>query len=138
MKMRKPKTERKKKKDHNTKIWLIEDDEQSVPKLKLWLKDIIPKARISHFENAGYAAQATGSPDVIILDVAAMSGGTGAAMLCHHNARGLYDLHPGAIFILYSAIGSFAKGLYEELCEEIPDLHWISYFDLEKIEAILG
>lgn len=120
------------------KIWLIEDNEQNVPKLKLWLKDILPKARITHFENAGYAAHATGSPDVILLDVAAMSGGTGAERLCYHNARGLYDLHPGAIFILYSAIGSYAEGLYDELREEIPGLHWITYFDLEEIKAILG
>lgn len=100
-------------------IWVCEDDKLLWEYQEENIKDVFPKASIKFFLNPGYAAQVTGSPDFIIIDIGALTGGTGAAITCRHNVEGLADLHPGAIFIVNSAIGILAKDVYDDLKPEV-------------------
>jgi len=84
------------------------------------IEEEFPKARVKFFPNAGYAARETGSPDFILIDVGAMmSLGCDVVSLTKCNVEGLADLHPGAIFIINSAISVYAKDVYDELKTEI-------------------
>ena len=97
-------------------IWVCEDDETLWEYQKEKLKEKFPKALIEFFLNAGYAARATGSPDFIIMDVGGLSCiGGDAVCVAKANVEGLSELHPGAIFILNSALSTLAKYVYEEL-----------------------
>jgi len=108
----------------NITIWVCEDDEGVWKIQKETLKDYFPKCRIKHFEYAGYAIEATGSPDFIIVDVGGiMSLGCDVVSLTRHNVEGLAELHPGAVFIVFSAIGELAKDVYDKLK---PDVRAIS------------
>ena len=97
-------------------IWVCEDDESLWEYQKEELKENFSKASVKFFLNAGYAARATGSPDFIIIDVGGL-GALGGGVVCtaRANIEGLSELHPGAIFIINSALSSYAKYVYEEL-----------------------
>jgi len=100
-------------------IWVCEDDESLWEYQKEELKENFPKALVKFFLNAGYAARSTGSPDFIIIDVGGFGYiGGGAHCTAIANIEGLSDLHPGTIFIVNSALTSFAKSVYEELKPE--------------------
>lgn len=100
-------------------IWVCEDDESLWEYQEEILKKEFPKARIKFFLNAGYAAQSTGSPDFIIIDVGGISSlGCDIVSLIRYNVEGLSNLHPGAIFIINSALSELAKYIYEELKPE--------------------
>ena len=104
----------------NIAIWICEDDNKEWKKQKEILKEYFPKCKIKHFENAGYASNATGSPDFILVDVGgAMSLGCDVVSLTRYNVEGLSELHPGAIFIVFSVIGELAKEAYEDLKPDI-------------------
>ncbi len=98
------------------KIWVCEDDESAWEAQKEVLEDEFPGCRLKHFENAGYAAQATGSPDFIIVDVDGITGfDCDFVSLTRHNVEGLAELHPGAVFIVFSTAEDWAKDVYEAL-----------------------
>lgn len=100
-------------------IWVCEDDESLWEYQKEALEENFPKASVKFFLNAGYAARATGSPDFILIDVGGlMSLGCDVISLTRCNVEGLSNLHPGAIFIINSAIGIYAKEVYDELKSE--------------------
>lgn len=102
------------------KIWVCEDDESVWNWQKEVLEDEFPGCRLKHFENAGYAAKATGSPDFIIVDVGGIMGfGCDIVSLTRYNIEGLAELHPGAIFIVFSAIGDWAQDVYESLKPDV-------------------
>ncbi len=102
------------------RIWVCEDDEAVWAAQQEVLEDEFPGCHLKHFENAGYAAQATGSPDFIIVDVGGIMGfGCDVVSLTRHNVEGLAELHPGAIFIVFSAVGAWARNVYEELKPEV-------------------
>lgn len=102
------------------KIWVCEDDEGVWEAQREVLEDEFPGCRLKHFENAGYAARATGSPDFILVDVGGISGfGCDVLSLARHNIEGLADLHPGAVFLVFSAIGAWAEEVYTDLKKEI-------------------
>ena len=103
------------KKDELT-IWVCEDDESLWEYQKEILAEKFPKTVIKFFLNAGYAARATGSPDFIIIDIGGLGAiGGGAVCTAVANVEGLSGLHPGAIFIINSALSTFAKYVYEDL-----------------------
>jgi hypothetical protein len=100
-------------------IWVCEDDEA------LWdfqgesLKEHFPEARIRFFVNAGFAARAIGSPNYILIDVGGICNlGNDFISATRYNVEGLSKLHPGAIFIINSAVGAYAKVVYNELKSE--------------------
>jgi len=101
-------------------IWVCEDDKSLWEYQREVIKEEFPKARVKFFLNAGYAARETGSPDFILIDVGGlMSLGCDVVFLTRANIEGLADLHPGTIFIINSAIGIYAKDVYDELKPEI-------------------
>jgi len=121
-------------------IWVCEDDESLWEYQEELLKDRFPKASIRFFLNAGYAAQAIGSPDFILIDVGGlMSLGCDVVSLTRCNVEGLADLYPGAIFIINSAIGVFAKDTYDELEPKIQAVSkWVDGCNMdESICAII-
>ena len=98
------------------KIWVCEDDETLWEYQKEELKERFPNTTVRFFLNAGYAARAMGSPDFVIIDVGGLGYiGGGAVCTAKANIEGLSDLHPGAIFIINSALTTLAKYVYEEL-----------------------
>ncbi len=102
------------------KIWFCEDDKKMWKHQKETILKCIPKASVKHFLNAGYAAQSSGSPNYIIVDVGgAMALGCDIIALTRCNVEGLAEEHPGAIFIIMSALGFYAKDAFDELKEEI-------------------
>ena len=107
-------------KEKKLKIWVCEDDESVREAQKETIEDEFPGCKLTHFENAGFAIEATGSPDFIIVDVGgAMSLGCNITALTRCNVEGLAELHPGAIFIIFSAIGALAEEVYEELKQDV-------------------
>lgn len=105
------------------KIWFIEDDKNMWSVQEEGLKEKYPTASIEFFLNAGYAAQAGGSPTYIILDVGgAFIGGCSTISLQVANVGGLSKLHPGAIFIIFSALGYLAREVVEEIKEREMEL----------------
>ncbi len=102
------------------KIWFCEDDKSMWEYQKETILECIPKASVKHFLNAGYAIQSSGSPDYIIVDVGgAMGFGCDVVALTRCNVEGLAERHPGAVFIIMSALGAYAKDAFDELKEEI-------------------
>ncbi len=98
------------------KIWVCEDGESEWKTQARILEDEFPGCRIKHFENAGYAIEATGSPDFIIVDVGGIMGfDCDIASLTRRNVEGLAELHHGAVFIVFSAVGDWAKAVYDIL-----------------------
>ena len=98
------------------KIWVCEDDKSLWEYQKDALKEHFPKALTKFFLNAGYAAQTTGSPDFIIIDIGGLGAiGGGAVCTARANVQGLSELHPGTIFIINSALSTYAKCVYDEL-----------------------
>ena len=120
-------------------IWVCEDDESCWEHQKEFLWDRFPGATIKCFENAGYASRATGKPDYILIDVgAAMALGCDVASLTRYNVEGLSELHPGTIFIIFSAIGSYAEDTYDELKKEVQAItRWADGFGIENICDII-
>lgn len=110
----------KKKKKKKITIWVCEDDESLWEYQKEVLSEHFPKASVKFFLNAGYAAQVTGSPDFILIDIGgAMNFGCDVVSLQRYNVEGLANLHPGAIFIVNSAIGILAKDVFDELESDV-------------------
>lgn len=108
------------KRKKKTKIWVCEDDESLWKYQKEAIEEHIPNVSVKFFLNAGYAAQSTGSPDFIIIDVGGlMAFGCDVISMTICNIEGLSNLHPGAIFIINSALYVYAKDVYEELKPEI-------------------
>lgn len=100
-------------------IWVCEDDESLWEYQREALKENFPKASVKFFLNVGYAARATGSPDFIIIDVGGLSAlGGDIVCIARANVEGLSDLHPGAIFVINSALGAYAEDVYNELKPE--------------------
>jgi len=120
-------------------IWVCEDDESCWKHQKEFILDRFPKAAVKFFENAGYASQTTGSPGFIIVDVGgAMGLGCDVASLTRHNVEGLAELHPGAIFIVFSAIGSYAEDTYDLLESEIKAIsRWVDGYSVDNICNII-
>ena len=101
------------------KIWVCEDDKSLWEYQEECLKEHFPNVSTKFFLNIGYAAQSTGSPDFILVDIGGISMfGCDLVSLMRYNIEGLSDLHPGAIFVLNSAIGILAKDVYDELKTE--------------------
>ena len=101
-------------------IWVCEDGEGLWDCQREALQGFLPGCFVKHFRNVGYAARATGSPDFIIVDVGgAMGLGCDVVALTRANLGGLSELHPGAIFIIFSALGCYAEDVYEALKPEL-------------------
>lgn len=113
-------------------IWVCEDDESMWKNQKETIKDVFPKASVKFFENAGYAAKSTGSPDYIIIDVGGlMALGCDVISLTRYNVEGLSELHPGAVFIINSALYVYAEEVYEELKPDIQAMsRWANGCDM--------
>lgn len=121
-------------------IWVCEDDNSLWEYQKETLKEFFPKASVKFFLNAGYAARSIGSPDFIIIDVGGLGAlGGGQFWIPLANIKGLSDLHPGAIFIINSALGSIAEYVYDELEPEFKAVSkWTDDCNMgESIRAII-
>lgn len=99
-------------------IWVCEDDKLLWEHQEENIKELFPKARVKFFLDAGYAVRETGSPDFIIIDVGGMQGPQ-HAFTCGYDIKALANLHPGAIFVINSAISIYAKYVYDELKPEL-------------------
>lgn len=117
------------------KIWICEDDNTLWDDQKEAILERFPKAKIKHFENAGYAARSTGHPDFIIIDIGgAMGLGCDVVSIARYNIEGLHEKHPGTIFILTSAISIYAEDAYNELTRDIQIVsEWVDGYGMEKI-----
>jgi len=109
----------KRKRKKKIQIWVIEDDETQWEYQKETIEDEIPNCKVKFFLNAGYAAQSTGSPDFILIDIGGLSAlGCDVISLTRANIEGLFNLHPGAIFVINSALFVYARDVWEELKPE--------------------
>lgn len=102
--------------DKPLRIWILEDDESTWDHEKEMVLERFPKAQLKFFENAGFAARSTGSPDFIVMDLGGASSlGCDMLSLAAHNLEALAEKFPGAIFILFSALGGLAEEAIQEL-----------------------
>lgn len=119
-------------------IWVCEDDKSLWEFEKEAIKDRFSKASIKFFLNPGCAAQETGNPNFIIIDVGGVMAGYDIISLCRYNVEGLSNMFPGAIFIIYSAIGIYAKDVFDELKSEIQAVtKFVEGFSIEEICNII-
>jgi len=106
-------------------IWFIEDDlaarESSVELLQLQF----PEIEFKSFAFSNNALVSTGSPDLIIADVAAMSldlrdwrNSMYPIRGLVENLRGLVEKHPHAIYGFYSGVEEYARAVVTEFEEE--------------------
>ncbi len=121
------------------KIWFCEDDEGMWGEQKKNILRRLPKASVTHFANAGYAAQSTGSPDYIIVDVGGATAlGCDVCQLTKWNVEGLAEKHPGAIFIISSALGFYAEEAFDRLKKEIQAItRFTTDYGMENICDII-
>jgi len=107
-------------------IWCVEDyaqfRRQFAELVKLWF----PKAQFEAFPDAMAMSKATGSPDVILLDVAGMTGGitpgsgVGIENFVRLAERAIRE-HPGAVVGVYSAVGGWAKDIVSDVKAALPE-----------------
>ena len=125
------------------KIWIVEDNLVTAElHIIRRLENEGIKAKFRCFPSAKVAIYSTGSVDVIIIDVAAMKESLIAAEVvntCHLDVISLFELHPGATFIIYSGSIRFAKAVYDRIMKRTPliDCHWTGYFDADKVAKII-
>ncbi len=121
-----------------TLVWYCEDDESMWDVLKEELEEGLSNVRIKFFENAGYCPDAGGSPDFIIIDVGgAMGFGCNINALQRANIDGLAELHPGSVFIITSAVGEYARDLFDSLTADSRAVsRWVEYGTENIINAI--
>lgn len=121
--------------DKNLTIWVCEDDEASWDCQREALEEHYPGCSVRHFENAGYTIGVTGSPDFIIVDVGGMMGlGCDIIALTRANVEGMSEEHPGAIFILFSAVGCYAEESYEAIKSDLQACsEWMDGCDFHRL-----
>jgi len=108
-------------------IWCVEDYEQFRRQFKELISSWYPKAKFEAFKDAMSMRDAVGRPDVILLDVAGMTGGAtpGSGIGIEtfiHLAVGTIREHPGTVVGMYSAVGSWAKDIVADVKKELPDV----------------
>lgn len=114
-------------------IWCVEDYAQFRRQFKELVSGWYPKARFEAFPDAMSMSKAEGSPDVILLDVAGMTGGiTPGSGIGIENfsrmAEGVIREHPGAVVGMYSAVGGWAREIVADLKAALPQ-NVIEQFD---------
>lgn len=104
-------------------IWWLEDDGMIFKTMMDGLK--LEDIKVKRFTNGTDMCNAGGSPVMIIIDISAIFGGGISLLGCWDTVfsiiKHIVDLHPGAVFGLYSAVGVWASDVIEELMEEGPD-----------------
>jgi len=115
-------------------IWVCEDDENLWDFQRESLEEHFPKSVIKFFINAGFAARSTGNPNYILIDVGGICNiGHDFISTTRYNIEGLSRLHPGVIFIINSAIGRYAKDVYEELKLEFQAVSvWVDGCNMDE------
>lgn len=108
-------------------IWCVEDYEQFRRQFKELIVDWFPAAKFEAFPDAMSMRGVEGSPTIILLDVAGMTGGAtpGSGIGIEtfiHLAVGTIREHPGAVVGIYSAVGSWAKDIVADVKKELPDV----------------
>lgn len=121
-----------------TLIWYCEDDEDMWDVLREELEANLSNTRIKFFENVGFCIKESGSPDFIIIDVGgAMPQGCDVLAVQRANISGLAELHPGAVFLITSALDEYARDLFESLTTDIQAIsRWVSYGSEDMADAI--
>lgn len=108
-------------------IWCVEDYEPFRRQFRELIAIWFPHATFEAFESAmDMKRDAVGSPDIILLDVAGMSGGitpgSGIGIeTFSHMAVGVIREHPGAIVGMYSAVGTWAKDIIADVKQAVPE-----------------
>lgn len=111
----------------NPLIWCVEDYGQFRREFKELIGIWFPKAEFEAFQSAMEMKDAMGSPDIILLDVAGMTGGiTPGSGVGIENfirlAEGVIREHPGAVVGMYSAVGGWAKDIVHEVKAALPEV----------------
>ena len=113
----------KKKPKRRPLVWVIEDDKDHAGLMRGELEKV--GCSVEHYDSAYEAAQATGSPEIIFLDVAGMSGGIGPLGSSLHAlsyaALPVLKDHPGALVCVYSGVLAWARDMVEDLKAGLPD-----------------
>ncbi len=104
-------------------VWVIEDSREHAGLMKRDLEGI--GCAVEHYESAQDAAKAEGSPELVFLDVAGMSGGIGPIGVSIHAlsyaAVAALKEHPGAVVCVYSGVLAWAQDMVEDLKGSLPD-----------------
>jgi len=108
-------------------IWYCEDAEEEwrdIQDRMLSKHNLGGSANIIFFESAGHAYKfGVGSPDIIIIDVGGMmSMGCDVVRMAVCNIEGLSEMHPGAIFIVVSAMSHLTQAVMEDLSPELQSV----------------
>jgi len=106
-------------------IWIIEDEESDRKRFKEILSEEFPDDQIKTFDSAFATFQSTGSPDIIIVDVAGASGtlGIGCSWAGMTSPiKTIVEKHPSANYGFFSAVDSYAKDIVEDFKENIPEM----------------
>lgn len=113
----------KKRRVNRPLVWVIEDSKEHAGLMKRDLEEI--GCSVEHYDSAQDAAKAEGSPGLVFLDVAGMSGGIGPIGVSIHAlsyaAIAALKEHPGAVVCVYSGVLAWAQDMVEELKEGLPD-----------------
>ncbi len=124
---------------HNKRplVWMVEDDADSRAQYERDIPEALPGVDLVLFDAAFRLMNATGSPDMIIIDVAGASGvlsaGTDWEQMtsCIHT---IVESHPGANYGFFSAVESYAKDVVEEFKEDSPEMvaEFIDSWDIDN------
>jgi hypothetical protein len=103
-------------------IWWVEDDEDIYKNLQGQIAEKVSakNIKIERFENLRFLNEKTGSPNIIIVDVAGMFGGAmnmALAPLGYYSKifASVVEKHPGAIYGIYSIVGFWASDFIREV-----------------------
>jgi hypothetical protein len=107
-------------------IWCVEDYEPFRRQFGEFVAIWFPSAKFEAFSDAMAMSKEVGSPDIILLDVAGMTGGvtpgSGVGIEAFSRlAEGVIREHPGAVVGMYSAVGGWAKEVVADLKAALPE-----------------
>lgn len=113
--------------DSKTVVWFIEDEEESRTQFARDILEELPDIALVMFDSAMSLVKATGSPDIIIIDVAGASGGVCLSVGCSWAGmispiKSVVEKHPGANFGFFSVVNNYAADIVEEFEEDNPEM----------------
>jgi hypothetical protein len=103
-------------------IWLINDDEGAAHYEREDILDIYPGATVKVFDDALSAWKATGSPEIIVIDISAVGSIMGGPHQAYSPICNVAGKHPGATIIINSAVSKdFSEEVRDLVKERCPD-----------------
>lgn len=122
--------------------WLINDDPTVAEFESEDIREAVDGAVCKIFPDAMTASKATGSPDVIVVDISAVGSLMGGPQYAYGPICSIYERHPGASFIINSAVGTgYAEDVVDLVKGRCPEINihvvTLSYKSKESFKSLL-